>query len=151
MVLARTFLVRLSTPRALLTASAATPRPRRVVEPVDAPADCIKKAAHRAGHDADSVPEQSIVGGMMNIGLHHRGISPELLAIFQFHFNSRLNDQIVDDFECLRCQAVEGLIERLMLRYWPAVEISELAKRDSVGDPLTQLTQVPVLYPLENQ
>jgi hypothetical protein len=35
---------------------AATRRPRPVVEPVDAPADCIQKAAHRAGHDADSVP-----------------------------------------------------------------------------------------------
>jgi len=121
------------------------------VETVDVPPDRVKEPTHRAGHDTHCIKQQGIVGRMMDISLHNRGVGPELLTILQLHLNGGLNDEIIDTPQCFGRQAVESFIERLMLRYRLAVEVRELTQGDSVGDAFTQLTQVPVFDAPENQ
>jgi hypothetical protein len=86
-------------------------RPRPVVEAFDAPPDLLEELPHRAVHHPDSVPHQSIVRGMMNVGLHHSGVVPKLLAIFQTQFNGGLHDHLVDGLDRLRRQSIEGLVK----------------------------------------
>ena len=58
----------------------------------------------------------------MNVGLHDRGIDPQLRAVLQSKTNRRLNHQVVDGPERLRRQPIEAAIEGIMLRHRPAVE-----------------------------
>jgi hypothetical protein len=88
---------------------------------------------------------------MMDVGLHHRGVDPQLRTILQSELDRRPNHQVVDGFERLRCQSDEAALKRVVLGHRRAVEVGELTQRQSVGDPLAQLAIVPVLEPHQNQ
>jgi hypothetical protein len=62
-----------------------------------------------------------------------------------------LNDEIIDGFERLRRQSIEAAVEGVMLGHRIAVEIGELAPRQSVGDPFAQLAIIPVLDAHQNE
>ncbi len=59
---------------------------------------------------------------MMNIGLNHRGIDPQLGAILQAKRDRGLNDHVIDSFERLRRQPIEAALEGVMFGHRIAVE-----------------------------
>jgi len=107
------------------------PPPRRsrpISEPLDTP------AVHRCGEaidqprdDANHIPQQRVVGRMMNVGLHHRGVDAQLLAILQPEFDRRLHHQLIDRLERLGGQPIEAAIERIVSRHRLTIEVRELA------------------------
>src|SRR6516225_9985793 len=88
---------------------------------------------------------------MMNVGLHHRGVDPQLAAVLQAELHGGFDDEVVDGLEGRRCQPVEAAVEGVMLGYLLAVEIGELAQRYSIGDAFAQLAIIPVLHPHQNE
>ena len=88
---------------------------------------------------------------MMNVGLHHRSVDPQLHTVLQSELDRRLNDQVVDRFQRLRSQTDEPALEGVVLRHRRAVEVGEPTQRQSVRDAFTQLAIVPVLDPHQNQ
>jgi hypothetical protein len=63
------------------------PAPRRsrpIAEPLDTPASQrCGKAIDETRDDANDIPQQRVVGRMMNVGLHHRGVDTQLLSVLQ--------------------------------------------------------------------
>jgi hypothetical protein len=111
----------------------------------------LGKAADQARDDAHHIPQQGVVGRMMNVGLHHRGVDPQPGAILQAERHRRPNQEVIDGLERRRRQPIEAAVERIMLGYRIAVEIGELTQRQAVGDPFPQLAIVPVLDPHQDQ
>jgi len=131
---------------------AAPPRTPAIAETLDPPQlQRLGKAADQAREDPHHVPQQSVVGRMMNVGLDHRGVDPQLGAVLQAKRHRRLNHQIIDGFERCRRQPVEAAVEGVMLGHRIAVEIGELTQRQAVGDPLAQLAIIPVLEAHQHQ
>src|ERR1700720_3719164 len=67
----------------------------------------IKEPREAAYH----VPQQGLVGRMMNIGLRHRSVDPQLAAVLQTELHGGFDDEVVDGLECRRCQPVEAAVE----------------------------------------
>src|ERR1700675_4769199 len=88
---------------------------------------------------------------MMNVGLNHRGVDAQLLAVLQPEPDCRLHHQIIDRLERLGREPVEAAVERIVSRHWQTIEVRELAQCASVGNPLTQFAIVPVLDAHQNQ
>ena len=88
---------------------------------------------------------------MMNVGLDHRRVDPQLGAVLQAERDRRLDHEVVDGLECRRRQPVEAAVERIMLGYPVTVEIRELTQRHAIGNPFAQLAIIPVLEPHQNQ
>src|ERR1700688_54545 len=88
---------------------------------------------------------------MMNVGLHHRGVDPQLRAALQSELDRCPNHQIVDRSQRLWGQTDEATLKGVMLRHRRAVGVGELTKRQSICDAFTQLAIVPVLEPHQNQ
>jgi len=59
---------------------------------------------------------------MMNVGLDHRGVDPQLAAVLQTKPDRSLNHQIIDSFERLRRQPIEAAVEGVMFGHRIAVE-----------------------------
>src|SRR6478609_3038194 len=94
------------------------------------------EATDQARDDANDIPQQRIVGRMMNVGLHHRGVDTQLLAVFQSELDRRLHHQIIDRLERLGREPIEAAVERIVSRHWQTIEVRELAQCASVGNPL---------------
>src|SRR3974390_3162565 len=88
---------------------------------------------------------------MMNIGLHYGGVAPQLRTILQPKLHRCPNDQVINGFESLRRKANEAALKGVVLGHRSAVEVGELAQRQSIGDTFAQLAIVPVLQPHQNQ
>src|SRR5450631_2351940 len=72
-------------------------RSRPIAKPLDTPASQRRgEVTDQARDDANDIPQQRVVGRMMNVGLHHRGVDAQLLAILQSEFDRRLHHQIID-------------------------------------------------------
>ena len=131
------------------------PPPRRsrpISEPLDTPAfQRCGEATDQARDDANDIPQQRVVGRMMNVGLHHRGVDTQLLAVLQSELDRRLHHQIIDRLERLGRQPIEAAVERIVSRHWQTIEVRELAQCASVGNPLAQFAIVPVLDAHQNQ
>ena len=97
------------------------------------------------------IPQQRVVGRMMDVGLHHRGVDPQLPTVLQSELDRRPNHQVVDGFERLRRQSDEAALKRIVFGHRRAIEVGELTQRQSISDPLTQLAIVPVLEPHQNK
>ena len=105
----------------------------------------------QARDDANDIPQQRVVGRMMNVGLHHRGVDTQLLAVLQSELDRRLHHQIIDRLERLGRQPIEAAVERVVSRHRQTIEVGELAQCASVGNPLAQFAIVPVLDAHQNQ
>jgi hypothetical protein len=103
------------------------------------------KLFDQAGVDADDVPEQTTIGGKMDVGLHDRRVRTDLADVRESHLHGSIDDGIVDEPNRLRPKSVEVPIERSMVRDMPAVEVGEDTQAVAVGDALSQLAQIPVL------
>ena len=79
---------------------------------------------------------------MMNVSLHHRGVDPQLRAILQSKIDCRLNNQIIDGFQCLRCQSDEAALKSVVFGHRRAVEVGELTQHQSVGGPAGSLAPI---------
>ena len=77
---------------------------------------------------------------MMNVGLHHRGVDPQLAAVLHAELHGSPHDELIDGLERRRRQPIEGI----MLGHILAVKIGELAQRYSIGDAFAQLAIMPV-------
>ena len=105
------------------------------------------QTADQARDDADHIPQQRVVGRMMDVGLHHCRVDPQLRAVLQSEFHRRPNHQIVDRSQRLWGQTDEATLKGVMLRHRRTVEVGELTQRQSICDAFTQLAIVPVLEP----
>src|SRR5437764_1186881 len=83
----------------------------------------------------------------MDVGLHHRGIDPQLLAVFQSECDGRRDHQIIHRPHRLWRDPHEAALERIVIRHLRAGEASELTQCKASEDTLTQLPIVPVLAP----
>src|SRR5260221_2152319 len=88
---------------------------------------------------------------MMNVGLHHRGVDAQLLAVLQSEVERRLRHRIIDRLERLGREPIEAAMERIVSRHRQTIEVRELAQCASIGNPLAQFAIVPVLDAHENQ
>ena len=131
------------------------PTPRRspaIAKPLDSSQfQRFGQAPNQARDDTHHIPQQCVVGRMMNVGLHHCGVDPQLRTVLQSKLDRRSNHHVVNRFQRLRCQSDEATLKRIVFRHRCAVEVGELTQRQSVGDPLAQLAIVPVLEPHQNQ
>ena len=50
---------------------------------------------------------------MVNVGLHHRGVDAQLLAILQSEFDRRLHHQIIDCLQRLGRQPIAAAMESI--------------------------------------
>ena len=63
---------------------------------------------------------------MMNVGLNHRRVDPQLRAILQAKVERCSNDKVVDGYEGLRRQPIEVAVERLVFGHRPTMKTREL-------------------------
>src|SRR6266568_2501028 len=75
----------------------------------------LVEVCDEAGNSAHRVPQQGGVGGVMNIGFHHRGVDAKSLAVFQTQLDSGLDHELIDITKRLRCKPVEGAVESIVL------------------------------------
>src|SRR6266851_1615301 len=121
-------------------------RARAIAKPLDTPAlHRFSEAADQARNHAYHVPQQRVVGRMMNVGLHHRGVDAQLLAVLQSEVDRRLHHQIIDRLERLGREPGEAAMERIVSRHRQTIEVRELAQCASIGNPLAQFAILPVL------
>ena len=105
----------------------------------------------QAGHDAHAIPQQCIVGGMVNVGFDHGSIGTQLLAVFQADPDGGSDHGLVDRLKRRGGQLVKGSMERVVFGDQLTVEVGESPQGIPVGDALAQLTVVPVLHPHQRQ
>src|SRR2546422_5069937 len=111
----------------------------------------LVEVCDEAGNGAHRVPQQGGVGGVMNVGFHHRGVDAESLAVFQPQLDSRLDHELIDITKRLRRKSVEGAVERILLGDGLAVKLGKAAQREAIVDALLQFAIIPVLDAHENQ
>src|SRR6266702_5692662 len=58
-------------------------RPRAIAKTLDPPIDHGRQPPDQASDHTHDVPQQGVVGRMMNVGLHDRRVDTQLLAILQ--------------------------------------------------------------------
>lgn len=101
--------------------------------------------------DSHYIPEQSIVGWMMDIGFGNRRIDAQSLAVLHSQIDGSFKDQVIDGLYGFGVKFIKGPIECVVLGYAPAIKTTESAQRVSIGNPLAQVPIVTVLNPHENQ
>lgn len=109
------------------------------------------ETTHEPRDHSHPIPEQRIVGWMMDIGFDHRRIDAQFLAILQPQSDGRFKDQVIEGLKSLRPKFIKGPIERVMFGNAAAVKTCEPAQRVSVGDSLSEFPIVPVLDPHKNE
>src|SRR6516164_2965479 len=131
------------------------PTPRRsrpIAKPLDTPAfQHCGEVIDQARDDANDIPQQRVVGRMMDVGLHHCCIDTQLLAVLQSEVDGRLHHQFIDRPKRLGRQPIEAAVERVMSRHRHTIEVRELAQCVSIGNPLAQFAIVPILDAHQNQ
>jgi len=103
------------------------------------------------GEDSHHIPEQRIIGWMMDIGFGYRRVDAQSLTVLQSQIDGGFKDPIIKGLQSLRSKFVKGPIESVVLRYTPAVKARESAQRVPVGDSLAEFPIVPVLDPHKDQ
>ncbi len=103
------------------------------------------------GEDPHHIPEQSIIGWMMDIGFGHRRIDAQSLTVLQSQIDGSFKDQVIEGLQSLRPKFVKGPMESVVLRYTLAVKARESAQCVPVGDALAEFPIVPVLDPHKDQ
>ncbi len=130
------------------------PAPRRaraIGERPDARRQPVVQVTHQAGQDAHRIPEQPVVGRVMNVRLDHGGVDPQLRPVLQAERDRRVDDRVIDRLQRVRGEPVEGAVERVVLRDPLALELGERPQRVAIGDPFPQFPVVPVLHAHQNQ
>lgn len=121
---------------------------RKVINPLGKK---LSETTDEPREDAHYIPEQSIIGWMMNIGFGDRGIDAKSLAVLHSQIDGSSQDQVIDGLYGLRPKFIKGPIESVVFGYAPAIKTTESAQRVSIGNPLAQFPIVTVLNSHENQ
>ncbi len=100
---------------------------------------------------AQRVPQQGGIGGVMDVGFHHRGVDAQLLAVFQAELDRTLDYGLVDGLHGGRGEPVEGAVEGVVLGYAMAVEVGKAAPGIAIVDAFAQLAIVPVFDAHEDE
>src|SRR5712692_2149663 len=79
----------------------------------------------------------------MNVGLDHRGVDTECLAVFQTEFNGCLHHRLIDSFQRRRGQPIEGAVEGIVLGDAVAVKLRKAVQGIAIVDALAQFAIVP--------
>ena len=111
----------------------------------------IAQLSDQADQNADGVPEQSRIGGPMDVGFHDRCIRTEFVAIFQTVIDCSFNHGVINLFHRGGSQPIERLVEGIMLGHGLAVETGELAQCISIINAFAQFTVIPVLVTHQNE
>jgi hypothetical protein len=122
-----------------------------VAKAIDAVGNKLGKPSHEACDHSHHIPEQSTIGGMMNIGFHNRRIDAQLLAVLQTQIDGRFKDHLIEGFKSLWPKFIKGPIESIVLGNAPAVKTREAAQGVTVGDALSEFAVIPVLDPHQNK
>lgn len=121
---------------------------RKVINPLG---NTLSKTIDEPREDTHYIPEQSIIGWMMNIGFCDRRIDAQSLAVLHSELDGGFEDQVIDGLYGLRLKFIKGPIESVVSGYAPAIKTTEPAQRVSIGNPLAQFPIVTVLNPHEYQ
>ena len=130
------------------------PTPRRacaVSKVIDPIGKKFSETTDEPRQDSHYIPEQSIVGWMMDIGFGNRRIDAQSLAVLQSQIDGSFKDQVIDGLQGFGPKFVKGSIESVMLGYAPAVKTRESAQRVSVSDSFAEFPIVPVLHSHQDQ
>ncbi len=121
---------------------------RKVINPLGKK---LSETTDEPRQDAHYIPEQSIIGWMMDIGFRNRRIDAQSLAVLDSELDGSFEDQVIDGLYGLRPKFIKGPVESVVLGDAPAIKTTESAQRVSIGNPLAQFPIVTVLNPHENQ
>src|SRR5437867_662110 len=123
-----------------------------VGKPGDALGKYLIQPSNQPSDDPHDIPQQSVIGRMVDVGFADRGVDAEFFAVLQSEIDCRPHYQVVDGLYCLGPDSVKGSAEGIVLfGHRPAVEPSEATQRKGVGDPVAELAIVPVFNPPENK
>src|SRR5438034_11501358 len=122
----------------------------RLVKPCTPSGSFSWRSPMRRGNGAHRVPQQGGIGGVMNVGFHHRGVDAESLGVLQPQLDSGLDHELIDITKRLRRKWVEGAVERILLGEGLAVKRGKAAQREDSVDALWQFAIIPVLEAHEN-
>ena len=122
-----------------------------VTKVIDSFGKNLPETTDEPGEDSHHIPEQSIIGWMMDIGFGHRRIDAQSLAVLQSQIDGGFKDQVIKGLQGLRPKFVKGPIESVVLRDALAVKACESAQCVPVGDALAEFPIVPVLDPHKDQ
>jgi len=111
----------------------------------------LPKTTDEPRQDAHHIPEQSIIGWMMDIGFGNRRIDAQSLAVLQSQIDGSFKHQVIDSLYGFGQKFVKGPIESVVLGYAPAVKTRESAQRVSVSDSFAKFPIVPVLHSHQDQ
>jgi hypothetical protein len=75
----------------------------------------LRKPAEEPREHAHHVPQQGVVGRMMNVGLHHRGVDPQFPAVLKAQLHGGFDEEFIDGLERRWRQPVEAAVEGVML------------------------------------
>ena len=120
-------------------------------KPGDPVGQLFVEILHQPGDHPHTVPQQGGIGGVMDIGFHHRGIDPEFFTILDSEVDGRLHHGAVDGLQGLGSQAEEGAVEGVVFGNGVAVKVREVAQGVSIVNAFAQLAIIPVLHPHEDQ
>jgi hypothetical protein len=112
------------------------PRPVVIFKPR---ATFLLRRLHQPVQDPRAVLEQGGVGGVMDVGLNHRGVPPQLHAGLDFFFNGVRHQQLVDAGKGLGPDSLDRLLEVGEVGDLAGEEAGELAEVVGVRDPVRQL------------
>jgi len=116
-----------------------------VGEALNTPGQQFIELPDQAAEDAHRVPEQSAVGGVVDVGFDDRGVGAKFLAVLQPESDGRLDHLLIDDFQSGWGEPDEGAVEGVMFGDRGAEELGELPQGVAIGDAFAQLAIVPVL------
>jgi len=81
----------------------------------------------------------------MDVGLHHRGVDAQLLAVFQAELDRGLDHGLVDGLHGGRGEPVKGTVEGVVVGHAMAVQVGKAAQGIAVVDAYPQRAIVPIL------
>src|SRR5207245_4504383 len=82
-----------------------------VTKVIDSFGKNLPETTDEPGEDSHHIPEQSIIGWMMDIGFGHRRIDAQSLAVLQSQIDGGFKDQVIEGLQGLRPKFVKGPIK----------------------------------------
>jgi hypothetical protein len=108
-------------------------------------AKLLPQHPHEARLDTHHVPEQTAVGGKVDVGCDHGCVLAQLADVADTHLQHGVDDRFIEPVNRLWAKPIEVPVKGAVVRDGGSEELGEDPQGVAVGDALTQLAQVPVL------
>ena len=125
--------------------------PSAVREEPDAGRQDRVEFPNEPSQDPHRIPQQGVVGGVVDVGLDHRRVDAQLFPILETTFNGRVDDRLIDGLQGRGSEPVDGAVERVVFGHPLAVELGEMAQRVSIRNAFAQFAIIPVLHTGQDQ